>query len=665
MNKRALVVGSEVHGLSGVANDCREMQAALAQRGFEVELRLDERATRAGILEGLRVLIAQSQPGDVALFYYAGHGQYTPSSDRADPRRYQGIVPTDWSQTTADDFRGISSWELSCNLARLTARTRNAVLILDCCHATLMCRDGISRQATVRALPDPLATNFTAHIKALRALYPELDEVTQPGWSNPELVRLVASGRTESAHELPNAQGICRGVFSEALVELLREAEDGSITWATLGHAVRERVLRGFPSQRPDLEGPLHRRLFTLVEEDSHGGVPIVPLRAAKHGHYLLQAGRLTGVSVGDVYSVMPMSATALEPAKEIARVVVVSTAATTSEARVKDWSHHHTAMPDDAVALPRERKAPRRAVTVIAPPHGRGELEKALAMTSQLRTARAEEAERSLATLRLEGEQLTIEDARGPLFPAVRYPQGLPATLDQLADLGVAEGLRELQSEGLSERQLTIEIGVVHEGEAVRLADRGAELGLNDRLYVYLRNKSQRRLYAHVFSLGVRSEVRLLSNFAPSGILLEGRHDAYVLGENEATGELEGLDILWPEGLPATGEPRLDEIIVIVTTRPASLRALESRPPQQRSAGRRAAGTQLQEMLAQLQDGQSRDVGAAESDPFLIKRMSYFLDPRPISLAAAAATAGAAKAAIEVAIDAPAERRGVVTRSA
>jgi hypothetical protein len=332
----------------------------------------------------------------------------------------------------------------------------------------------------------------------------------------------------------------------------------------------------------------------------------------------------------------------------------VVATAATTSEALVVDWSNHHIAMPDHAVALPRERKAPRRPVTVIAPPYDRAELEKALAMTSLLRAARHDETERTLAILRLESDQLTIEDARGPLFPAVRYPQGLQATLTQLADLGVAQGLRELQSDGLSERQITIEMGVVLEGEAVRIPDRGAELGRNDRLYIYLRNKGQRRLYAHVFNLGLRSRVKAISQQFASGILLEGKGDSFVLGENEATGALDGLDLLWPEGLPATGEPRLDEIVVIVTTQPVNLHALESKDPQQAPVARRAAGTRLQDLLGQLQDGLVRDVSFGAPDPFLIKRMSYFLDPRLISLAAQAAIRAAAIASLAAAIGAP-----------
>jgi hypothetical protein len=462
--------------------------------------------------------------------------------------------------------------------------------------------------------------------------------VMQPGWSNPDVVRLVACGRTESAHELQNAQNVCRGVFSEALIELLRQAEDGSITWGALGHAVRERVLREFPSQRPDVEGPLKRRLFSLVEEDGHGGIPIVPLRAAKHGHYLLRAGRLTGVSAGDVYSVMPHGSTEIAPGKEIARVLVVSTAATTSEALVKDWSNHHTVIPQDAVALPRELMAPRRAVTLLASPHGRAELEKELTLTRTLRIARQDESERALATLRLEGELLTVEDERGPLFPALRYPQGVAETMALLADLGAAQGLRELQGDGgLTERQISIELGVLHEGKAVRLPDRGAELGRKDRLFVVLKNHGQRRLYANVFNLGVRSQVKLLSDLAVTGIIVNAK-EQYALGTNEATGAPDGLRILWPAGLPATGEPQLDEIVVIVTTKPIDLRVLESRQPQHRSPGHRSGSTPLQAQLAQLQDGQSRDVGSVESDPFFIKRLSYFLDPREINLSAAAA---------------------------
>lgn len=644
MNKRALVIGSEVLGLKGVENDARAMRDELVRRGFAadaVELRFKERATRAGILEGLKQLIEQSQDGDLAVVYYSGHGQYTPSSD-GEPRRFQALVPTDWSETTAQDYRGISTWELSCNLARLTRKTRNAVLILDCCHAAMMCRDGITRHATVRALPSPRATSFTAHVEAVRALYPDVaTTVMQAGWSNPDLVRLVASGRTESAHELQNAQNVCRGVFSEALIELMSQADDGTLTWAALGQAVRERVLREFPSQRPDLEGPMRRRLFSLVEDDGHGGIPIVPLRSAKHGHYLLRAGRLAGVSTGDVYSVMPHGSTEIVPAKEIARVLVVSAAATTSEALVKDWRNHHTAMLPDAVALPRELMAPRRAVQVIAPPQARTELEKEL--TGTLRAARPDERERALATLRLEGELLTVEDAHGPMFPALRYPAGVKETMARLVELGVAQGLRELQGDGgITERQISIGLGVLHEGKPVPLPDRGAELGTNDRLFIALRNHGQRRLYAHVFNLGVNSQVTLLSDSAVAGLVLDARQ-RHVLGENEATGEIEGLRLLWPRDLPATGGPRLDEIIVIVTTKQIDLRRLEARQPQHHGARLRGGGTPLQDQLAQLQDGQSRDVGTVESDPFLIKRLSYFLDPREISLSATAASYAAA----------------------
>lgn len=659
MSKLALVIGSEVLGLRGTENDACEVRDALARRGFSVELRLGERASRAGILEGLRVLTEAARPGDCAVVYYAGHGAYTRSPELGNRRRFQALVPTDWEKTTLDDYRGISTWELSCNLHRLTGKTRNAVLILDCCHSAQLCRTGEERRA--RALPDPSVTGFAAHVQALQAIYGEIPDVVKPGWGNPDLVRLVACGRAEAAHEMVNERGVWRGVFTEALLQLLHQAPDDSLSWELLAQGVRQRVLRRLPEQRPDLEGPRRRRLFSLLEDDGSGHTMISATSRGLPGVVSLHEGRLHGVSVNDVYSVMPPGSAQIEDDREIARAVVAAAAGTTSEALIQEWRNGHAALPEGAVAIPRQRAARRRPVTLIAPAHQLPKIEQALAAAGTLRPASPAGAasatgadgaaggagaagdEPPLATLRLAGDQLTVEDERGPLFPPWSYPRDLHAAVAPLGDLATARGLRELEgAHGLSARKLTIELGALLDGAYVRLPDRGATLGRRDRIFVRVRNGGQERVYVHVFNLGLRGDISQMTAFAPSGLVLEPR-DEYVLGQGEATDTFEGLELVWPNGLPVGGGPRLDELIVIATSHPTSLHALERRRGEP-SAAKQEGG--LYDLLVQLQDGETRDVSHADPDGFLVKSLSFWIDPRETSLALTAAARAAADGA-------------------
>src|SRR4051812_616964 len=74
MNHRALVIGSQTEGLTGVDADAQGMATLLQGRGFAVDLRTGSQATRSGILAGCDDLIARVGPDDAAVVYYAGHG---------------------------------------------------------------------------------------------------------------------------------------------------------------------------------------------------------------------------------------------------------------------------------------------------------------------------------------------------------------------------------------------------------------------------------------------------------------------------------------------------------------------------------------------------------------------------------------------------------------
>jgi len=86
MKKLALCIGINNYpgtdmDLAGCVNDANDWAAELVKRGFSVSKLLDEQATKAGMVEGLRRVIDQAAPGDVVVITYSGHGTYQYDTD--------------------------------------------------------------------------------------------------------------------------------------------------------------------------------------------------------------------------------------------------------------------------------------------------------------------------------------------------------------------------------------------------------------------------------------------------------------------------------------------------------------------------------------------------------------------------------------------------------
>ncbi|MDM0024512.1 caspase family protein [Variovorax saccharolyticus] len=86
MKKLALCIGINNYpgtdmDLAGCVNDANDWAAELAKRGFSVSKLLDEQATKAGMVEGMRRVIDQAAPGDVVVITYSGHGTYQYDTD--------------------------------------------------------------------------------------------------------------------------------------------------------------------------------------------------------------------------------------------------------------------------------------------------------------------------------------------------------------------------------------------------------------------------------------------------------------------------------------------------------------------------------------------------------------------------------------------------------
>jgi len=615
MARRALVLGSQIDGLRGVENDARSMAAMLDARGFAVDLRVGDDATRQGMLAGYDQLIAASAADDAAVVYYCGHGYHAAVPEEG--RSWQCIAPTDLRAGSTTDWRGITAWELSIKQAQLTAKTRNVAVILDCCHAAQLSRSDSAAGAIARALPHPVHTGFDRHLAALRATYGAAFDAVDP-IGNPHAIRVVACGRSESAFEAPDAAGHYHGVFTEALIDVLAEVEDAPISWAAIIGAVRTRVLRRFVRQRPDIEGPIRRWLFSLAEHDHPRGVAVT----ATDEQFQLSVGRLTGAVVGDVYGVLPGDAPIHDGARALAHLEVTEVRATKATAR---RTAAGAAIPAHAVAVAVSQRAQRWPVTIDGRSNGaRTAVAAALAASPTLRAALPGEVG-ALATVRVAEGSVILEDAGGPLFPPVRFPEQLDDVLGHVANLGVAQGIRELEGEhGVSADELAIELGVVGNGQTRRLPDHGRVFGLSERYHLTIERRGHRTLFVHVLNISARGKITLLTHFDRSGVVLDCRNPSVMLGQR-ADGEVVGVGLRWPEGMPAVGLPRLTEFVVIATPTVAELSGLETRE----LVVPRSGGSQLERMLAQLCTGAYRDANPAGGlDGFFAKRLSILLAP-------------------------------------
>jgi uncharacterized caspase-like protein len=71
--------------LAGCVNDANDWAAALAARGFKVDLLLDKQATGDAMRKSIKGLVSAAKRGDTVVVQYSGHGSYVPDVDGDEP----------------------------------------------------------------------------------------------------------------------------------------------------------------------------------------------------------------------------------------------------------------------------------------------------------------------------------------------------------------------------------------------------------------------------------------------------------------------------------------------------------------------------------------------------------------------------------------------------
>jgi hypothetical protein len=302
--RRAVLVGinqytGSEHGsgrwrdLRGSRNDVEALRSILvARHGFardDVHVLLDADASREAILGALRRhLVEPAQPGDVSLFYYAGHGSQlenpgSPELDLLD----ETIVPADSNRGVPD----IRDKELRRRFNDVLDRGADLVAIFDSCNSGSITR-GFLPEEGARFLPPRQSS---------KPERPTPDDDPRPPPEARGALILSASQDDQVARETRDERGLHRGAFSLALARALAAAPvDESAERLFLRTSAL--MLADRRTQTPVLSGPEPRRQRPLLAPDAGpraGDLVVAALLVNPGGEVILDAGFAAGLNEG------------------------------------------------------------------------------------------------------------------------------------------------------------------------------------------------------------------------------------------------------------------------------------------------------------------------------------------------------------------------------
>ena len=239
MMKRALVVGindysgfdpSGKSNLSCCVSDANSMMDLLVSAFLfdagESVLLTDSSASSESIASALKEMLNKSEAGDVACFYYSGHGSRTAAdSSQADcDKFYESIIPVSGPAITDRDLFNIADM-LQPSFVEFTA-------ILDSCHSGGMDQE---TDAVVKCkspiLPNDLLQQM---VNFLRTLVPcGILIPTDSDACDGNVTSVSDSGGVASAEEDPD-----RAFIDQAKTTLVAGCRFNELSWETGGHGL-------------------------------------------------------------------------------------------------------------------------------------------------------------------------------------------------------------------------------------------------------------------------------------------------------------------------------------------------------------------------------------------------------------------------------------------
>lgn len=336
---RALLIGideykaPDVPDLRGCENDVELMRATLLDKfnvlPENVKMLKNEQATRQGIIGAFQThLIEKTQPGDIVILHYSGHGSQMVDSSKDEIDGYdESLVPHD---SRTEGVFDISDDEISGLLNQLTEKTRNVTFIFDSCHSGSASRGGNTIRmikADTRQLPP--AEPFALSTRGTG------EGETDFRQNDSDYVLISGCRATELSNEAMFA-GRRHGVMTWFLVQALRAANNHS-TYKSVMDEVRAEATARYASQHPQLEGPgINLAVFGTDRITTR---PSVLVESVAGRRVKIGGGKIYGLSVDSVLDVYPSGATDFTSIQPIGKIKITKVYNYTADAVIENGS--------------------------------------------------------------------------------------------------------------------------------------------------------------------------------------------------------------------------------------------------------------------------------------------------------------------------------------
>lgn len=223
--RRALLIGinryqvnpatDRTQDLDGAVYDAEAMSQLLQRiygfRAQDIRVLRDQAATRDAILRALdEQLVAPAAPGDLSVFYFAGHGSYALNrGSRELDQRDETLVPADTNRGAPD----LRDKELSARFNQVLDKGAQLVALFDSCHSG----------SIARGLPGVLRTRYAPPAREGSGPSPQAPSPAVPPEERGALIFSAAQDQQPAQERRVQIDGRSqpRGLFTSALEQVL------------------------------------------------------------------------------------------------------------------------------------------------------------------------------------------------------------------------------------------------------------------------------------------------------------------------------------------------------------------------------------------------------------------------------------------------------------
>lgn len=259
----ALLVGindyksESVPNLGGTHKDVADVQNYIesSYAGYEKEVVVlkDSEANRVNLIKHFEHHLAKAQEGDVALFYYSGHGSWGQTNEaflKFDPDgRDEGLVCYDSRHGNTYD---LADKELAVLLNHVASNNAEVILLIDSCHSGSMTRAANTRMTKgfegKRNIEHYLHDATLPH---LNLFYKKQLDTKGDVLEIPISRHLSMSACSERELARETEEG---GWFTQSLLQVLRDAKE-PLSYFQIYRSVYSLIAQKEEKQTPQLEG--------------------------------------------------------------------------------------------------------------------------------------------------------------------------------------------------------------------------------------------------------------------------------------------------------------------------------------------------------------------------------------------------------------------------